>query len=350
MKRTISILLTGSILCVITLFLLVRFSDKPNEHKNGFNRHWLAKKSNLLYQAAITSPLEYIAGVTRSHYFFTVPNPQWLVMTDSSLHRQDTIRFPVPLTQKLLSLHTFFVDSPWVYLHANNYPALYYARIGEGTLQGTRLVTSLFTKSAQVSPACLVVRSFDSTRQQQLFQKIDSRTGGVTRQAVIIPQEKEDGGFSTDGLLQYDSLTKRLVFVQFYQNRFFSVDTNLNLLYTGKTIDTMNTNPVSIQKVRIDHEDRLMPATPRAKVNEQSCVSNGRLFILSGLIADNEEQDAFHNNAVIDCYRISNGQYIGSFYIPNLPDEKVRSFLVVEDRLVALYKGYIAAFSIGQLL
>src|SRR5882757_3306127 len=111
MKKTILILLTGSTLCIITLILLVRFSDKPNEHKNGFNRHWLAEDIKPLYQAGITTSFEYIAGATQAHYFFTVPNPQWLVMTDSSLRQWDTIRFPVPLTPKLLSLHTFFIDS-----------------------------------------------------------------------------------------------------------------------------------------------------------------------------------------------------------------------------------------------
>lgn len=321
----------------------------PNEHKNGFNRHWLAEDSRPLYQVAIASSFEYIAGATQSHYFFTVPNPKWLVMTDSSLRKQDTILFPVPLTERLLSLHRISVDSPWIYLHANNYPALYYARMDQGKLQATKLATSLFTKSVQISPACLVVRSFDGTQQRQLFQKINSYTGQVTTQAGIVPQEKEDGGFSTDGMLQYDSLTKRLLFVQFYQNRFFCADTNLNLQYTGNTIDTLQTNTVSIQKVRIDQEDRLMPATPRIKVNEESCVSNGYLFILSALIADNEKAALFRNNAVIDCYRISNGQYAGSFHIPNLSGEKIKSFLMLKDRLLVVYKGSIATFPVGNL-
>jgi hypothetical protein len=348
MKKTIITLGIGSIGCILLLVILVNFTDMPNERKNGFSRHWLSTEIIPIHQTAIEAPLEYIAGATPSHYFFTVPNPQWLVMTDHSLHRQDTILFPVGVTDKLASLHSCMIDSPWIYLHANNIPALYYARFDGGRLQTVKLATSLFTKSVQLSPSTMIVRAFDTAHQLQIFQKIDGRTGKVTRQAYIVPQDRKDAGFSTDGTLRYDSLTKRLLFTQFFQNRFYCLDTNLNLQYTGHTIDTTNTNTVSIQQVRIDHEDRLMPSAPRIRVNEQSCVGNGRLYVLSGLIADNENRNAFRENAAIDCYAISDGHYIGSFHIPYIDGEKIKSFYVTSNALIVLYKGSIATFSLNS--
>lgn len=346
MKRAITTLVTGTIACVIVLLLLVRFSGMPNEQKNGFTRRWLSAAIYPLHQADIHAPYQYIAGATRSHFFLAVPNPKWLVMTDYSLQRQDTFSFPVPLSDKLTSLHTCTVDSPWIYLHANNIPALFYAHVDSGRMRAVRLSTGLFTKSVQVSVSCLVVRAFDSVLKRQVFEKVDTRTGKVTGQAAIISQEKEDAGLSTDGLLRYDSLTRRLLFIQFYQNRFFCLDTNLTLQYTGHTIDTIRTNSVDVQQVHIEGEDRYMPAAPRVTVNQQSCVSNGYLFIVSGLIADNEDKGTFRGNGVIDCYRIGDGSYAGSFHLPYPAGEKISSIYVAGGFLSVLYRSKMAVFKL----
>lgn len=350
MNRTSLILLTGTLLCALILFLLVKLTGMPNEQKNGFTRSWLTSTLSPTRQTRVESPLEKITGATLHHFFFSVPNPQWMVMMDQNLNKQDTISFPVPVTDQLSGARYSFVDSPWIYLHANNIPALFYASFDGGHLKAVKLATSLFTRSVQISPDCMVVRAFDSTNQKQVFQRIDCRTGQVSGQATVIDQDAHDNGFSTDGLLQYDSLARRLLFVQCYQNRFFCLDTNLNLQYKGVTIDTISTNLVSIQKVQIDQEERLMPASPRAIVNEQASVSNGVLFILSGLIADNEEPATFRRNAAIDCYRISNGRYIGSFHIPFIDGGKIKSFLVKDNRLIALYQNHIGVYQLPAAL
>ncbi len=346
MKKNILYFFIGTVLStMIILFLLVQFTNMPNERKNGFNRRWLTSAISPLTQAATSAPLTQICGATTSHFFFSVPNPQWLVMMDRELKKTDTIYFPVTPSEILQSAHSFSVDSPDIYLQANNIPALFYGQLDKGKIREVRLA-SLFTKSVLISPTCMIVRAFDSSQKQQLFQKIDCRTGRVTRGASIIHQRNTDIGFSTDGLLQYDSLTKCLLFVEFYQNRFLCLDTNLNLKYTGKTIDTINTNPVSIQFTKIEGKDLLMPGKPRITVNQLCSVSNGYLFILSGLIADNEKRDDFRKNDVIDIYRIRDGNYTGSFHIPSIAGEKIRSFLVVKDRIIALYNGHAATSKI----
>jgi hypothetical protein len=346
MYRSRLILLTGTFCCLLTLFLLVKLTGMPNEQKNGFTRSWLTNTLPLIHQNRIEAPLEKITGATSHHIFFSVPNPQWMVMMDGDLKNQDTISFPVPAIEQLSGARYALVDSPWIYLHANNIPALFFARFDSGRLKAVKLATSLFTRSVQVSPTCMIIRAFDSSGQKQVFQRIDCRTGLVKGQATILEQEKNDKGFSTDGHLHFDNTSNSLLFVQSYQNRFFCLDTNLTVRYTSKTIDTTNTNFISIQKVHIEQEDRLMPASPRAIVNEQSCTDQGRLFILSGLIADNEEPASFRNNGTIDCYRISNGGYSGSFHIPLTDGEKIKSFLVKDNRLIVLYKTHIAIYQL----
>lgn len=347
MKKTSLILLAGTFICVLSLVLLVKLTGMPNEQKNGFTRIWIPEPVFPLRDAKITAPLENISGATRHHIFFTVPNPAWLVMMDQSLDQQDTISFPVPASEQLAGNRYTIVDSPWIYLHANNIPALLSARFdGGGHIKTRKLATTLFTRSVQISPTCMVVRAFDSSRQIQVFQQIDCLSGKVTLSAPIVEQPAGDIGFSTDGMLRYDSLTHHLLYIQFYRNRFFCLDSNLHVLYTAKTIDTIRYNSISIQKVRVGQQDRLMPAAARTIVNDQSCAEQGRLYILSGLVADNEDPVHFRHNATIDCYAISNGNYLGSFHIPYFDGEKLQSFWVKEDRLIALYKDHLSVFSL----
>jgi len=351
MKKSTFYTLFGIVcICSLALILLVRFSHLPNEHTNGFARRWLEPKEfKFLNELQISNSIQDIVGTTNDHLFFSTLNPQWLFMLDEKLQNQDTIFFPIKLFEKLLSAYTFFVDSPNVYLHANNIPALFIGSLVDTKkFSGLKLKTSLFTKSVQISPKYMVLRGFDSSGTRQTFQKINSMTGKIESQQVIVPQPKNDLGFSTDGWLKYDPFTKRILFVEFYQNSFFCLDSNLNLIYQGKTIDTTNTNSVSIKPNVIGNKEYLMPSSSRTLINKITFVNNGYLFINSGLIADNESPKLFRQNAIIDVYRIQNGTYVGSFYLPYRHENKIMSIVYQSDKLFVLYaKGIISVFNLN---
>jgi hypothetical protein len=338
-----AIVLTTTILFI----LLLRFTTIPNKNLNGFLRHWSSPNFTKINEKQITSPLEQVCGATLDHIFFSVPNPQWLVMMNMNLTREDTIYFPVNIDDRLLTGHYYAVDSPLIYLYANNIPELFYSNLDGGHIKSVKLATSIFTKSTQVSPTSLVVRAFDSSRTQ-VFQKIDCQSGKIAKQAKIIPQNKSDMGFSTDGLLQYDKSSNRLLFVQFYQNKFYCLDSNLSLIYTGKTIDTTTTNNISIESIKIDTVNYLMPSKSRVTVNKLCSVADGSLFILSGLIADNENRNDFQNNNVIDIYSIATGKYKGSFYIPLISGNQIKSFIVTKSNIIALYKDHVATYELSH--
>ena len=57
----------------------------------------------------------------------------------------------------------------------------------------------------------------------------------------------------------------------------------------------------------------------------------------------------FRENAEIDCYQIIDGKYLGSVHLPYLSDEKAKSFRVVGDRILVIYKGLMAVYSISDM-
>lgn len=342
-RSTIVNLLLIILAVVILLTLLQQLAEMPNRHRNGFTRTWLAGKMHALHEREVQTPLQKICGATLSHLFFTVPNPQGVIVMDTGLYRQDTLLYGLLLTPQKTGANNTFVDSPDIYFFANNIPALFRGKLNDPKTDSINLGASTFTRSAWMSPNRILLRVLSNDGQKQVFEKIDSRTGQVITEADIIPRQGL-GGFESDGLLQYDRSTHRLFYILYYQNLFYCLDTSLHLLYTGHTIDTTRTNSVSVKRVKFNETTRLMPATPRVNINQECCTGGGYLFIVSGLKADNELEDDFRNNEVVDRYRIDNGHYAGSFYIPHTNGESVRSIFIRGHLLVALYKGHVRTF------
>ncbi len=321
-----------------------------NTHRNGFKRVLLSDKITLLRQRPISGWLSKICGNTQNKVFFSGYNPHWVMSTDYTFSKLDSlyIPIPVPVTSDLLSAFEFSVDSPKVELYAPNLPAIFSYKIGEDKA-AHYLKLPLFTRYVSLNDQSLIVRGFDSSRQLQYFTKVDKRTGNIISNAVQLLYQPRDGGLSTDGMLRYDSITHAILYVQLYQNIFYYLDTSLNLKYIGKTIDTTNTNPIKT-KTFIDtgRSGSIIPSTPVIPVNKDCYFSNGLLYIISGLVADNEEPDVFLNTATdIDIYDIKHDSYIGSFSIPNPNREKVKSFRIDNHLLIVLYERSVALYRLN---
>ncbi len=136
-----------------------------------------------------------------------------------------------------------------------------------------------------------------------------------------------------------------LIYLYYYRNEFICLDTNLNLLYKGSTIDTISKAQIKIVEIR---SEKISTFAERPLiVNRKSCISRGWLFVNSGLKANNEERQSFDQLAVIDLYSLIDGTYQFSFYMPDPITKKMRDFIVVEKTLIALYDNYIAAYDLN---
>jgi len=326
------------------LFVLLNSATMPNERKNGFQRTLLGDTVHTLQQIGTKVPFDKICGLTSDHFFVTVPNPEWLFMVDQGLKKQRLFHLPLKVDEEIIS-HNIFVDSPWVYILANNLSAMLYTKLESKKMDTIKFLTPAYTRSVRISPNYTIIRGFDTAMKEQIFKKIDNTTGKVVTEASII-RGLNDVGLGSDGMLKYDELTHRLLYIQYYQNTFYCLDTNLAIIYKGKTIDTVKTNSISVRNLEIGGDDYLMPANARVEINSDSYVDNGNLYVISKLIADNEEMSTFRENAVVDMYRVADGKYVRSFYIPYIKGEKVKSILIKKNFLIAIYDTHIGTYRI----
>ena len=331
-------------LALLILSVLAFFTEKPNSYKNGFNRQHLAIKVVPIGLKRSLIPLNRIAGISANHIYFAPKAANQLCLADWSLEHQDTIAYSRPFNMGVLNSYELAVDSPLVHIYAGNLSAMLTYHLHDTVAEASIFKIPLFTRAIQISEYSLIIRGFDSSRRKQVLEKLDTRTGNILAKADIIP-EQHDGGFGTDGWLQYDSSSQRILYVCTFDNRIFCLDSNLHAVYMRRTIDTINSNPVETHQFNISQkEGSLKPATPLKFVNRDCCVSQGHLFVVSALEADNDQGKDFRDNSVVDVYSISDGQYQGSFYVPNAGEKKLRYIRIVGDKMVALYTDDIGTF------
>jgi hypothetical protein len=129
--------------------------------------------------------------------------------------------------------------------------------------------------------------------------------------------------------LNYSSVSNSLVYLYYYRNEFICADTNLNLKYRGKTIDTNTVAKIKIAK--LNSRNQLTLAEPPLLVNKSACVWKNYLFVQSHLIADNENKEIFRHASVMDVYS----------------QNKVKSFKVADNHLVAIFGRYYLSYQLS---
>lgn len=320
----------------ILSFLVVN-TKMPNSSNNGFFRKWIGEITPI---KTIDLPpnYRYIYGISPKNIYIGGQQLDKVLILDKNLKITNTIHLSVKGNKLLTTSYFIEIDSPSIYLYAHNFGAIAYGNIDSNKLTVSKTPFPLFTKAVHISPLGIILRSFDTTQSIQTFQKFNLETKKVINQENIVSQKLIDGGFSTDGQLNYDEFSNNIIYVEYYCNKFYCLDTNLNLKYIGKTIDTTNTNPVTVSPMFKNGKGTIVPTNAITTINENSFVDKGLLFIISSLKADNEKMATFKKNTSIDIYRIKNGKYLGSVLIPNIIRKKI-NYIIFKDDVLYIING-----------
>jgi len=213
----------------------------------------------------------------------------------------------------------------------------------KATLKLSKLVkTPNFAKGIPLSSTTFLFRCIDNYRQNVL---VKLQTSGKIKTVTGLLKKQIDGLFCTDGQLIKVPNSNKVFYTYYYRNQFVCADTNLNLIYRGKTIDTNSYAKIKIAK--ISSKNQLTLAAPPVYVNKHSCANDKYLFIHSGLKSDNET-DRMHNDAAaIDVYNVSDGKYRWSFYLPDFDGKKLTDFRVYGQSLYAIYDHYLYKYQLN---
>jgi hypothetical protein len=334
------------VVCVVLIAILYAASDKPNAQKNGFNRK-TTQTAVLNNSLALKYPAYYIAGYADQHIYLGNYSASLHLLT---VHHnlkdtlESTLKIP-PGERYAWKLARVMVDSPTVYMAEGNSPTLYRGRLDSLTLNRFLPQSCFFNLLQNISATSFISRSShrDSLGDEQnILAKIKTDSPYVQLRKDILTKQV-DGIFCTDGTLHFDKQSGKLVYLYHYRNEFITLDTNLQVIYTGHTLDTNTIAKIQVAKMSTGVSKF---SAPPNFVNGNASIADNKIYVMSSLLADNENSQYWQQHDIIDVFSLDKGAYINTIYIPLQGKERITDFIVKDSQLFALYEHHLNAYSI----
>jgi hypothetical protein len=196
----------------------------------------------------------------------------------------------------------------------------------------------------------LALFSCNYNLQDTLYGKLRFADGSKLRlealKAQIIKKlNPNEDPFKSDGFVNLEETTGRMVYTYYYRNAFAYLDTGLNLLYKGCLIDTNTIAKIALGAYKSGGNKTILTMTePALVVNKKGYVDGDYFYNHAALAADNESPEDFNRHEVFDVYRLDSGKYQYSLYIPKYKGSMLTDFAVHGNVLIALYEKVLVTY------
>jgi hypothetical protein len=333
------------IFSVLTIIILTALGN--NQKPNGFNRKLIMDAIEKRNELDIKYNSFYLAGLTSDRiYLGNYSSPMHLLTVNYSLSDTHHTNIFNPGRIKYRATH-MTVDSPNIYVADEVKYGIVEGSLTDLKMHDYRTDSSFFADAIPISASSCILRAMKpSTKEAVLVKEGLDKEKPYKKYADNLLEKQVDGWFCTDGIINYNSKLKWLVYLYCYRNEFMCIDTNLNLIYKAKTIDTCTRAKLAVGK--INSENSITLTSKPFIVNKKSCVAGDILFVNSNLKADNESKRNYLHASVIDIYNLKDGQYKFSFYIPDYGKDKISHFRVSGNMLIAEYKHNLVTYKLNS--
>ncbi|AWG22850.1 hypothetical protein FFWV33_15600 [Flavobacterium faecale] len=340
-----SFLFGCSTIIVSVLFL---FSETIIHHRNTFIRRFPPYPATEIQQLDLKFNSYYFAGISKKRiYLGNYTTPFQITEFDTLLkfEKRHTIDLDkVDFTFR--SVETRVLDSSF-YLFDGVVPCLY---IGNTANWQAKLQAPLgirFTQAEPINTKSIVFRAFAPENGENILGLFELEKRNKMHLKPGLLQKQIDGVFGTDGMLKYDPVTKKVVYLYKYRNQFMVVNESLNEVRRGKTIDTFSRAKIQV-KYLTKSKERKMTAPPFI-VNKTMTVYDNLLFVASALPGKYEAIELWETATIIDVYDLANNSYLFSFPIYNIGKEKMKSFNIHNKKLYAILGTHLVVYQLNHL-
>lgn len=337
-----------AVLMISLMFIVILnfYSNSPNQQKNGFTRIFYIKpllKHTGSYQ--LSSKTLYIAGMTKTGiYMGNYLRPDQVHFINLKQKSRSDFKLNIPDQEKIAwGTLKITIDSPYVYAYEALTPTILNGSLGKNEFSRSGLTVPSFDKGNPISPQSFIVRSFDHKSDQKVLRKL-SLIVAATKPFKLA--KKQEGRFSTDGILICNPHLNQVIYVYYYHNTFVGLDTILNQKFSGRTIDTITNPQIKVAALKSDHTIRLL--NKPLVVNKYAATDGARLYINSALQADNEQASNFTKFTIIDAYDLKDSKYLFSFYLDKHKNAKLYEFSVFNGQLIAIYENYLSTYDLPK--
>jgi len=175
------------------------------------------------------------------------------------------------------------------------------------------------------------LKSNDKAVLNEDFRVVNIATGRITPMDKVYTSYN-DGGFATDGFfIRSEHADRPNVHVSYRMGNFFCFDDAGKVAFKASTIEGHSAPP----KVITSTHSRVI-APQQRMVNRTAAADRQFIYIVSNIKSKEEKRSDFEENSAVDVYRLDNGKYAHSFYIPDYKGEKVSDLCKVQDGFYAV--------------
>jgi hypothetical protein len=348
MRKTFMLLGACTLIAALLITCLFQLSKRLLESDNPFIRIFpphplglpeqIDLKVNSYYFAGTVKDRLLLANTTAPAHFLTL-NP--LDFTTA------VVKGSFPKNQRYTEGGLQSIgQSPYIYTVNSFTTDIFQAP--EDSLQFKQLTGEWLTANNAFLPfstTSAIIKSFDTSAKRILIKKISLQP--IKQLSAYYPtMQHTEGIFSPDGMLLFNEFKKEIIYIHHYWNRIVCLDSNLNLVYTGKTIDTITAPQRAV--INIVSQNRFAITGPSSATNVRSCISNGYLFVQSSLKAKNQTSSSMDSAWTIDVYKAEDSKYQFSFFIPFHEGSKPYHFQVVDNKLFVIYGRFLVRYPINH--
>lgn len=341
------IYLTSTIVVAMLLIIyLNQVSKKPNKEKNGFNRLFSEKKA-LLPVASIDLKLKtmYIAGTGNNTIYLGIHmQPEKIIYTNDKLQFKDslTLNFDrnIRIAWKILRVT---VDSPSVFAHEALSPKIMKGEMPQLKMRNIPIQKIRGNEIRPMKNITFLLKTFDTSAKEFAIKRLMSPN--VVTKSYYIPESDGDP-LRAAGQLLFNKQWNEVVFTYTYKNGYLRLDSQLNQISSGKTIDTAYHFDVRTKELKSTQTIKVLAGT--RVVNNYACTFDNKLYNRSSLNSDNFSFDDFKRYTVIDVYDYRASKYLYSIRLKKPLDLGFRDFCVIKDNMYVLYENQLVCFKIAK--
>lgn len=350
MKKQVFSIISILVLCILIITALNFIYT--NSADNSFVRRFTNNRIELKHEFLLKNNKFTFAGKSSSQLLLSdYTDPSHLYVIDSSLKKIRQINLNIPSSFNLKVRTTFLNTFSDVAFLSNQFGDL--AIFNKNKISSYKTKEIRFDFLQPIAKDKAIVRAKKNIKYQKSREltKLTISDSITVNEKYLLPKQI-DGYFCTDGWLSYDKKNSRILYMYYYRGEFLCLDTNLNLIYKKKTIDTVTKANIKLTfKYVKGNNGALVRSTTQATppdnlINRYITTDKNSIYILSLLRADNESVSAFKKNHSIDVYSIKNGEYQYSFHVPKYKGKRFTDFQIIDNLLIAIFDEYLIAYSI----
>lgn len=343
--KTIVLLLLGCTLfgvgIVTVLFLM---SEDKMQRNNAFQRRFMHHPVSKLSEIDLKYNSYYVSGVADGVYYLgNLTAPMHLLQVSESL--EDTLHLrlrPEGFERYEFRNLRLIVQPPHYYLTDGTVPIIYKGDLDGLTASPIMYKAAYFSKIILAGDESFGLRTVSSTTLKSVLGTLtlSDSIEVLLRDDLLTAQV--DGVFDTDGDFLYNEAFEQLIYVYYYRNSYLQVDRSLNLIRTGRTIDTVSQAQLNIKSYSSTNQNKL--GGEPLIVNKKSATYGNYLFIHSDRPGKYDDLDVMKHASIIDIYDLTDNTYRFSFYLYHVNKSRLMDFKVYKNTLIALVDDYLISY------